>query len=102
MSERHDYHIAIHAAPSYIYLINTARGATPRETTMTAQALFSLYDDTGPIWTGTCGEFLADNDDMDPAEVAEIVNSLIETGEARFGGGAGPLFTLRRCTLQPA
>jgi hypothetical protein len=73
---------------------------------MTAQALFSLYDDTGPIWTGTCGEFLADNDEtlfMDPAEVAEIpVNSLIETGEARFGGGAGPLFTLRRCTLQPA
>jgi hypothetical protein len=73
---------------------------------MTAQALFSLYDDTGPIWTGTCGEFLADNDDMDPAEVAEIVNSLIETGEAHlfgsFGGSAGPLFTLRRCTLQPA
>ena len=68
---------------------------------MTAQTLFSLHDDTGPIWTGTCGEFLADNDDMDPAEVAEIVNSLIETGEARFGGCAGPLFTLRRCTLQP-
>ena len=70
---------------------------------MTAQTLFSLHDDEStqpPIWTGTMTEFLAEND-MDDAEVAEIVNSLIETGEARFGGGAGPLFTLRRCTLQP-
>jgi hypothetical protein len=68
---------------------------------MTAQTLFSLHDDTGPIWTGTMGEFLADNDDMDDADVAEIVNAMIETGEARFGGGAGPLFTLRRLSLQP-
>ena len=70
---------------------------------MTAQTLFSLHDDEStqpPIWTGTMTEFMAEND-MDDAEVAEIVNSLIETGEARFGGGAGPLFTLRRCTLQP-
>jgi hypothetical protein len=56
---------------------------------MTAQTLFSLHDDTGPIWTGTCGEFLADKDDMDDADVAEIVNAMIWTGEARFGGGAG-------------
>ena len=70
---------------------------------MTAQTLFSLHDDEStqpPIWTGTMPEFLAEND-MDDAEVAEIVNSLIETGQARVGGGAAPVFTLRRCSLQP-
>ncbi len=68
---------------------------------MRSQDLFSLHDDTGPIWTGTMGEFLTDNDGMDDADVAEIVEAIITTGEARFGGGAGPLFTLRRCALQP-
>ena len=67
---------------------------------MTAQTLFSLHDDEStqpPIWTGTMTEFMAEND-MDDAEVAEIVNSLIETGEARFGGG---LARCSRCAAAP-